>query len=69
MIKIYLLNMVIIFENELLNIINGVTCIEQKTWEKIYKKEMETAKNYISENQQIMLDKYNEVLFKEIWDK
>ena len=57
------------FDSDKLNVINGVTCILQTDWEKIYKKVMDEARTWLQENQQEILNKFNEVLFKEAWDK
>lgn len=57
------------FDMEMLDIINGLTCIEQTKWEKIYKSVMETAKDWLRDNQEEILEKFNQLLFKECWDK
>ena len=56
-------------EVEFLDIINGVTCIKQEIWDKIYKKLMNPAREYLKENQAEMLKTYNKALFHEQWDK
>lgn len=57
------------FDMDLLDVINGLTCIEQTKWEKIYKTVMETAKEWLKNNQEEILNKFNQILFKETWDK
>jgi DNA polymerase-3 subunit alpha len=57
------------FDMDLLEIINGLTCIEQTKWEKIYKATMDKARDWIKENQNEILEKFNTILFKEMWDK
>ena len=57
------------FDMEMLDVINGLTCIEQIRWEKIYKSVMETAKKWLIDNQEETLEKFNQLLFKECWDK
>ena len=57
------------FDMDLLEIINGLTCIEQTKWEKIYKSTMDKARDWIKENQNEILEKFNTILFKEMWDK
>ena len=57
------------FDSEYLEVINGLTCIQQTKWEKIYQNNMDIARNWIKENQQEILETYNNVLFKECWDK
>lgn len=43
--------------------------INQKKWQKMYTKAMEPAKKYIQEHQQELLDKMNNSLFQEQWNK
>ena len=57
------------FDMDLLEIINGLTCIEQTKWEKIYKSTMDKVRDWIKENQNEILEKFNTILFKEMWDK
>ena len=52
-----------------LDVINGYTCILQTKWDKIYKKEMDEARDWLKENQEEMLNKYNNLLFYEAWNK
>ena len=52
-----------------LSIINGNGYIEQKVWDKIYKTNMDFARDYIKSHQKEMLKAYNTLLFKEQWDK
>ena len=57
------------FDIDLLECINGITCIKQKTWDKIYQAKMDKVRDWIKENQEQILNKYNTLLFKECWDK
>lgn len=57
------------FNIEELIINNNNYFILQKTWDKIYKKEMDIARNWIKENQQQILKDFNYFLFKEAWNK
>lgn len=57
------------FDMEKLEVINGYTCILQKDWDKIYKGCMDKARDFLKNNQEEMLKKFNELLFKEQWDK
>ena len=57
------------FDLDYLEVINGLTCILQTDWEKIYQKVMDTAREWIRDNQKEILEKYNNILFKECWDK
>ena len=52
-----------------LEVINGITCILQATWEKIYKKHMDAARDWLKANHDEILEEYNKILFKEAWDK
>ena len=57
------------FNPDILEVVNGVTGIKQKEWDKIYKREMETIKEWLASNQTSALKRYNYILFKECWDK
>ena len=57
------------FNPDILEVVNGVTGIKQKEWDKIYKHEMETIKKWLASNQTSALERYNYILFKECWDK
>ena len=57
------------FDMEKLSVINGITCILQIDWDKIYQKEMDTARDWLKENQEEVLKEFNYILFKECWDK
>jgi DNA polymerase-3 subunit alpha len=57
------------FNMELLQVINGYTCILQSNWEKIYQKEMDAARAWLTNNQDSVLKEFNYLLFKESWDK
>ena len=52
-----------------LDVINGITCILQTKWDKIYKKEMDEARDWLKENQEEILNQYNTLLFNEAWNK
>ena len=56
-------------QSDNLEVINGITCILQNKWDKIYQKEMDLARDWLKANQQEMLKIYNMTLFKEMWDK
>ena len=65
-IKFYLNN----FDPDTINkVSNGIPMIEQKNWEKIYQKVMDTARDWLKENQQQLLKEVNQKLFKAEWDK
>lgn len=56
------------YDVDILENINEEICIQQKFWDKIYKKEMEPVKNYISEHPEL-LNKLNDTLYQEVWNK
>lgn len=43
--------------------------IDQKVWDKIYQKKMDPIRNWIKQNQQDLLDKVNNKLTEDIWNK
>ena len=57
------------FDMDKLEVINGLTCIQQTVWEKIYKSTMDVARDWLREHHDEILEKYNNMLFKETWDK
>ena len=57
------------FDLEQLEIINGLTCILQTKWDKIYQNVMDKARDWIKDNQVEILNNFNKILFKECWDK
>lgn len=57
------------YDAEGLEVINGVPCIKQTVWDKVYKKIMENARTWLVQNQQSVLDEYNGILFNEMWEK
>ena len=58
-----------LYDNEGLEVINGVPCIKQKTWDKIYQKCMDEVRKWLKENQVKLLNQYNVLLFNETWNK
>ena len=52
-----------------ISIIGGKGYILQSVWDKIYKTNMDEARDYIKTHQEKMLKAYNTLLFKEQWDK
>jgi DNA polymerase-3 subunit alpha len=57
------------FDEDQLEIINGLTCIQQIKWDKIYQDTMDKVRDWIRDNQEQILNDYNNILFKECWDK
>ena len=49
--------------------INGIYCILQTTWDKIYSHEMDSAREWLNQNQEQVLKDYNFALFKDAWNK
>ena len=54
---------------DFLEVINGVPCVKKKEWDKIYKKKMDIVRDWLSKNQESLLNEVNYLLFKELWDK
>lgn len=57
------------FDIEKLEVVNGITCILQTAWDKIYQSVMDEVRDWLKENHDEMLQRYNTLLFKEMWDK
>ena len=57
------------FDLDQLEVINGLTCILQTNWEKIYQNVMDKARDWVKDNQAEILNRFNNMLFKECWDK
>ena len=57
------------FDLDKTSIINGIPCILQTDWDKIYQGVMDGAREWLKQNQDEMLAAYNQVLFKEAWEK
>ena len=56
-------------KSENLEVINGITCILQTKWDKIYQKEMDAVREWMKTNHDNILKIYNQTLFKQSWDK
>ena len=52
-----------------LEVINGIICILQDKWDKIYQKFMDSARDWLKENQEEVLKEYNLKLFMAQWEK
>ncbi len=57
------------FDTNKLNVINGITCILQTDWDKIYQSVMDDAREWLKQNQDEVLSEFNQVLFLETWIK
>jgi len=51
------------------DLIDNGTQIKQKAWDNVYKKKMETMRDYIKDNKEELLKKLNEKLYHEVADK
>ena len=74
--KYYLLNDTSIYQiykefgdEDNIDVINGIECILQTKWDKIYQKEMDIARNWLKDNQEQVLNAYNSLLFSQAWEK
>ena len=54
------------FDLDKLEVINGLTCIQQTIWDKIYQDVMNNVRDWIAANQNEILNKFNTLLFKEM---
>ena len=71
---VYRLNNICIsfFEKHLTDVLDNVEdgfVINKKFWDNFYQTMMDPAREWIKANQNEILETYNQVLFKEIWDK
>lgn len=57
------------FDVERAEVIDGVPCIKQKEWEKMYKAVMDDARTWLIENEKKILAEVNDLIFKESWEK
>ena len=57
------------FDTDLLEVKNGIVCILQNVWDKIYKREMDAARDWLKDNQTQILQEFNTILFNESWNK
>lgn len=57
------------FDMEEVEVINGYTCIPQTKWDKMYKNTMDAAREWLKENQDIVLKEFNLLLFQDAWNK
>lgn len=57
------------FDVDLVSIFDGFLVIEQAVWKKQYDKGMDAARTYFKQHQEELLNKLNDSLFQEMWDK
>ncbi len=48
---------------------DGVTCIKQTSWDKIYQSHMDILRNWLNGCKEQKLEEYNNILFQECWEK
>ena len=59
----------VFFDPNNLEAIDGVVVIKQKTWDNIYDSIMDHVREWLKAHHDEVLQRYNDVLFKEIWEK
>ena len=57
------------FNPDYLEVINGLVCIVAATWDKIYTKAMDGARDWLKQHQEETLKALNDLLFEEVWNK
>lgn len=57
------------FNEDNIEPIDNKLCLNKKTWKKEYDSVMSAAKQYITDNQQELLDKLNNKMLKDAWNK
>ena len=57
------------FDLDDVEVLVGRCFVKQTIWDRIYKKYMDTARNWLAENQESVKNELNQLLFKETWDK
>lgn len=57
------------YDVDLLEEVDGKTCILQTKWDFLYQKSMDVLRNWLSKCKEKKLEEYNNILEKESWDK
>ena len=57
------------FDVDEIEVIEGYSCILQTKWDKIYQNVMDSARDWVKDNHDIILESYNTLLFQEAWNK
>ncbi len=57
------------FDTDILTIVSNYPAILQTTWDRMYKKVMDTAREWLKANQADVLQAYNNTLYMAEWDK
>lgn len=57
------------FDIDALEVISGETCIGINVWKKMYESSMDIVRDWLKNNKDEILFKYNSLIFKEDWDK
>lgn len=57
------------FNTEVLEVVNGCSCVLQTKWDKIYQAQMDEVRSWLKEHQEETLKAFNTALFMEQWEK
>lgn len=57
------------FDEDFIRVIDGIPCIDKKTWKSLYDEQMVTVKDYFKKHQDELLNALNDSLFQEEYDK
>lgn len=57
------------YDVDILEEVDGKTCILQSRWDNLYQKSMDVLRNWLSKCKEQKLEEYNNILEKESWDK
>lgn len=57
------------FDQDLLEVINGITCIKITSWTKLYNSVMDKVREWLKNNHEELLFRYNTSLFKKEYEK
>lgn len=57
------------FSGDELIIEDGKIVLPQRQWERLYKKKMDAIRDWLAENQEEVLKRFNQMLFQDAWDK
>lgn len=57
------------FDVDEIEVIEGYSCILQTKWDKIYQNVMDSARDWVKDNHDTILESYNTLLFQEAWNK
>lgn len=57
------------FDTSILTVVDNYSAIDQKAWDKIYKKVMDGARSWLKNNHEEVLSTYNRMIFDAEWNK